>query len=202
MQPKARRANIIVKDFEGDCLLFDENSLRVHELNAAATSVWRHADGDTTVAGLTTAMAAETGLPADEEIVRLALVQLSKAGLLEGPQSAFDARISRRQICERLGLTGSVSLLLPIVSSIVAPTPAMAQSHSPTIAPTIAPTSAPDAPAQSPSQPSTSSPTGAPTSAPTGGPTLSPTGSQRHPRPGARRHRRRVVRRRPRPPPQ
>ena len=129
MQPRAPRSDIIVKDFDGDCLLFDEHSLRVHELNAAAASVWRHADGNTSVAGLT--------------------------GLLEGPRSAFDARVSRRQSCQRLGLTGSLSMLLPLVSSIVASTPAMAQSQRPTIAPMSFTTQIP-----------TASPTASPTSSP------------------------------------
>src|SRR5215510_8209919 len=99
MHPKARRGDVIVKEFERDCLLYDEQSLRVHELNGAAAIVWRHADGNTSIAELAAAVAAETELPADEEIVRLALTQLSKAGLMEGPQATFDARVSRRQIC-------------------------------------------------------------------------------------------------------
>jgi hypothetical protein len=128
MHPKARRTNIIAKEFDRECLLLDEHTLRVHELNATAASVWRHADGSRSITDLAAAMATDTGLPADDEIVRLALAQLSKAGLLEDPQSIFDARISRRQLTRRLGLTGGLALLLPLVSSIVAPTPAMAQS--------------------------------------------------------------------------
>jgi hypothetical protein len=168
MQPKARRTGIITKEFEGEFVLYDEDSQRAHELNATAASVWRNADGNTSIAGLTAALAAETKLPADEEIVHLALAQLSKAGLLEGPQSAFEARISRRQIAQRLGLTGSLAMLLPIVSSIVAPTPVMAQSV-PTGSPTTSPTSAPTvSPTKSPTTSKKSAPTPrAPTASPT-----------------------------------
>jgi hypothetical protein len=161
----------------------------VHELNAAAASVWRRADGATPIAALMTNVSADTGLPADEEIVHLALAQLAQAGLLEGPHTTFDAKVSRRRICQRLGLTGSVAMLLPIVSSIVAPTPAMAQSRSPTIAPTMSPTGVPTAaptasptatpgsPTAAPTSSPTASPTGSPTASPTGSPTASPTGS-------------------------
>jgi hypothetical protein len=128
MDPKARRTDIIAKDFDRECLLLDEQTLRVHELNATATSVWRHADGNSSVADLAAAMSADTGLPADNEIVELALEQLSTAGLLEAPPCAADRQISRRQITKRLGLTGALAVLLPLVSSIAAPTPAMASS--------------------------------------------------------------------------
>lgn len=116
MQPKARRLNIIAREIEGAFVLYDEQAQRVHELNLAAASVWRHCDGDTSVSGLTAAMAAETGLPGDEEIVQLALAQLSKAGLLEGPHTAFEARVSRRQLTQRLGLVGSLEpvMYLPL----------------------------------------------------------------------------------------
>ena len=129
MHPKARRTDIIAKDFDRECLLLDERTLRVHELNATAASVWRHADGNRSIADLAAAMATDTGLPADDEIVHLALAQLSKAGLLEDAPTLVEAKISRRQITKRLGLTGGLALLLPLVSSIVAPTPAMAQSN-------------------------------------------------------------------------
>jgi hypothetical protein len=131
MHPKARRTDIIAKEFDGECLLLDEQTLRVHELNATAASVWRHAEGKRSIADLATAMATDTGLPGDEEIVQLALTQLSEAGLLEGSRSVSVVKVSRRQITKRLGLTGGLALLLPLVSSIVAPTPAMAQSGPP-----------------------------------------------------------------------
>jgi hypothetical protein len=126
MYVKARHEAIIAKELRGEFVLYDERAQRAHELNAPAAAVWRHCDGKTSVGDLAAALAAETDLPADEEIVRLALAQLSKAGLLEGPPDAFAAGVSRRQIIQRLGLAGA--FLLPIVSTLVAPSPAMAQS--------------------------------------------------------------------------
>ncbi len=131
MQPKARHRNVIVREIAGEFVLYDEKTQRAHELNAAAASVWRHCDAKTSIGDLAAALAIETALPADEEVVHLALDQLSKAGLLEGPHEAFEARMSRRQIVHRLGLAGSLAFLLPVVSTLVAPSPAMAQSVPP-----------------------------------------------------------------------
>ena len=137
MHPKARSEGILVRELNGDFIVYDEDAGRAHELNTAAASVWRHCDGATPVDALAAALAAETELPADEEIVHLALAQLSKAGLLEGPEVALAARVSRRQLIQRLGLAGSVTLLLPMVGSLVVPSPAAALSPG---APSIVPT--------------------------------------------------------------
>ena len=128
MHAKARREGIIVKEIKGEFVLYDEKALRAHELNTAAGVVWQHCDGETSIRDLADAMAAETELPADEDIVHLALAQLAKAGLLEGPQQGFEPRISRRQLIQRLSLASSLTVLLPMVGTIVAPSSAMAQS--------------------------------------------------------------------------
>ena len=145
MHAKARREDIIVREIKGEFVLYDEQALRAHELNAAAGSVWRHCDGETSIRSLADAVAAETELPADEEIVHLALAQLSKAGLLEGPQEGFEPRISRRQIIQRLGMASSLTVLLPMVGTIVVPSSAMAQTGqpSPSASPSASPTTTP-----------------------------------------------------------
>ena len=67
---------------------------------------------------------------ADEDLVWAALDELEKAQLLDAPtgRSADDNRISRRRLVRRLGLVGAMALLIPVVSSIVAPEPAEAES--------------------------------------------------------------------------
>lgn len=128
MAIKARSDDLIVKELGRELAIYDEREHRAHELNAAAASVWRHCDGEKSVPDIAAAMAAESGLPADEEIVELALDQLSRGGLLEEPWRRMQAPASRRQVIRRLGLVGATALLLPAVTTIVAPTRAMAQS--------------------------------------------------------------------------
>ena len=153
MTAKARREGLVVKDMEGELAIYDERENRAHELNATAAAVWRKCDGRTSIDEIATQIAAETELPRDEEIVRMALDQLSRAGLLE-EATALGAHISPRQMIQRLGLAGTAALLLPAVTTIVAPTRAMAQSPP-------MPTPVPEGP--TPMSPTPMSPSPAPT---------------------------------------
>ena len=62
---------------------------------------------------------------ADEHLVQHTLDRLAGAGLLEGwaARTAEEARTSRRQFVRKAGLVGALSLLLPAVTTIVAPMP-------------------------------------------------------------------------------
>ena len=124
---KARTDGLIVKEFDGELAIYDPETHQAHELNRSAATVWRHCDGETSVAEMAAAIASDSDLPADEGIAEIAIGQLGRAGLLEGPP-AYGAAVSRRQVIRRLGLAGTVALMLPTLSTIVAPTPAMAQS--------------------------------------------------------------------------
>lgn len=127
MALKARTEGLIIKELDGELAVYDEREHRAHELNSTAAAVWRKCDGETELDEIAREIAAETELPQDEEIVRMALDQLSRAGLLEqAPQ--LEGHISRRQVIQRLGLAGGAALLLPAVTTIVAPSRAMAQS--------------------------------------------------------------------------
>jgi hypothetical protein len=141
MQAKARRDSLIVKELDGELAIYDEINHNAHELNRTAATVWRCCDGETPVAEIAAAVARESDLPADEEIVELAISQLARAGLMEDPAGASSVRVSRRQLTRRLGIATTVAMLLPVVTTIVAPTPAMAQSATP------APSSPPGTPA-------------------------------------------------------
>jgi hypothetical protein len=77
-------------------------------------------------------LADESDLPRDEGIVRLALSRLQKARLLEEGTNVPTAAAghSRRELVKRLAL-GGVAMLLPVVTSMVAPAAAMAASTVP-----------------------------------------------------------------------
>ena len=165
MNFKARREGIIVKELGEDLVVYDERADQVHELNRAAASVWRRCDGETPVSDMVARLSDDTELPGDESVVQLALAQLSRAGLLEEatPAAAVPA-VSRRAIMRRLGLTGAAALMLPVVTTVLAPTPAMAQSGLPptTGAPTPAPTTAAPTPPPPTAAPTPPPPTPAP----------------------------------------
>ncbi|MBV9851282.1 MAG: PqqD family protein [Armatimonadetes bacterium] len=127
MTPEARQDQLLVQKVGDELVVYDQQHHRVHRLNKTAALVWRHCDGRTGVAELAALLQSESGLPADEEVVRLALARLAKTRLLrdECPEAKS---ITRRQVIRRLGLAGAMTLLLPVVTSIIAPTPAMAGS--------------------------------------------------------------------------
>ena len=128
MAMRKRQDNLLVKELGEEVAVYDERADKVHQLNPTAALVWQECDGQATAADIAATLSARTKLPADEEIVRLALHQLDSAGLLEGTENLPAGMICRRSLIQRLGLAGSVALLLPVVTSIVAPTAAMAAS--------------------------------------------------------------------------
>lgn len=136
---RARKNGLIVKEIDGELVMYDEVNDKAHQLNQTASVVWKHCDGESTVSQIARKLGAETDLAADDEIVQLAIAELRDAGLLEAGAPSF--AISRRSLIRRLGLAAGTALLLPAVTSIVAPTPAMALSGTGTGAPgTFAPT--------------------------------------------------------------
>jgi len=122
MKPQTRRSGLLIRELPDELLVYDQEQHRAHCLNRTAALVFRHADGTRTAADL-------ARLPgADDEVVRLALDQLTGAGLLEVQASdadaEFSAGMSRREVARRVGIAAAI--LLPAVASIVAPTPAEA----------------------------------------------------------------------------
>jgi hypothetical protein len=118
--PKAKNERLIVREIDGETLVYDRSRAAASCLNAFAARVWRACDGETSVAEIAAA------LSEDERAVWLALHQLTKAQLLTEaiafPPDMSAAR-SRREVWARLGLGAAA-----FVTSIVAPMPAQAVS--------------------------------------------------------------------------
>ena len=118
--PKAKTERLIVREIDGETLVYDRSRDAASCLNEFAARVWRECDGETSVAEIAAA------LGEDERAVWLALHQLTKAQLLT-EAIAFppdmSAAKSRREIGARLGLGAAA-----FVASIVAPMPAQAAS--------------------------------------------------------------------------
>ena len=119
-KPKAKTERLIVREIDGETLIYDRSRDAASCLNEFAAKVWRECDGETSVADIA------AGLGEDESAVWLALHQLTKAQLLT-EAIAFPADMSaaksRREVGARLGLGAAA-----FVTSIVAPMPAQAAS--------------------------------------------------------------------------
>lgn len=126
--PRARRAQLIVKELANETLVYDEESHEAHCLNQTAAFVWRHCDGHTSIAKIERLLEKQLKTKVPEQVVWSALEQLEKSHLLEA--SAFRPQLlegmSRRELIHRLGIGAALSL--PVVVSIVAPTAAEAAS--------------------------------------------------------------------------
>jgi hypothetical protein len=122
MRPVARRDGLVIRELPDEVLVYDRESHRAHCLNRAAAAIFRHADGTRTVADLARLLAPREEATTGASLVTLALAQLAEAGLLD--DAPVPAALSRREVVRRAGL--GAAFLLPVVASIVVPTPAEA----------------------------------------------------------------------------
>ena len=110
-------------------LVYDEEGHRAHCLNRTAALVWKSCDGRTNVPAIAERVGAQLSAPVSEEVVWLALDQLAEFELLTARESSSPRPsnlMSRRKLLKRLGVAAAVTL--PLVTSVVSPTAAEAQS--------------------------------------------------------------------------
>jgi hypothetical protein len=120
--PLARTRDIVMQDFGQEILLYDLNINKAICLNQTASLVFKHCDG---VCSLTDLKLKNSDLT--DEIIFLTLDLLAKESLLQvnNYQSRFDG-LSRREVIRKVGLASVIAL--PLISSIIAPNAAAAQS--------------------------------------------------------------------------
>ena len=129
--PVARKSRLLVRELAEEVLVYDEEGHRAHCLNRTAALVWKSCDGKTTVARIAERVGGQLSTHVPEELVWLALEQLAEFDLLAGGArpSESPGLISRRRMLRRLGIAAAVSL--PLITSVVSPTAAQAQSGVP-----------------------------------------------------------------------
>ncbi|MFY9555700.1 MAG: PqqD family protein [Blastocatellia bacterium] len=128
---QARNDELVVQDLPDEVLVYDLKSHKAHCLNKTAAFIWRHCDGQTTADEIAKMMQQEWETPVTEDAVWFALNKLSKAELLQERIVLPEAKagMSRRSAVRRLGF--GALLAVPVVMSIVTPTPAAAASVPP-----------------------------------------------------------------------
>ena len=98
-----------------DILIYDHSTAEAHHLNEAASQVWAHCDGQTTVAQ------ASSTLEGGREQVLQAVKIFEEKKLLSSPIP----KTKRRDVVK--GLV-KAAIFMPIVNSVITPTPAAAAS--------------------------------------------------------------------------
>lgn len=122
--PTARKSGLVVQEVPDEVLVFDLESNKAHCLNRTASLVWKSCDGKTSVTNIADFVGKQTGEKVSDDVVWLAIDQLSENRLLESEVKSTFTGISRREVVKRIGLASAVAL--PIVASLVAPQNALA----------------------------------------------------------------------------
>lgn len=120
-KPVSRRENIVVQEIDGEVLIYDLIKNKAFCLNQTSALVWQNCDGTKTIADINDTVGKQLNSQVNEDIIWLALDQLSKENLIEKetkPESKF-AGLSRREVIKKVGLASVVAL--PVVTSLVAP---------------------------------------------------------------------------------
>ena len=126
--PKSRQAEIVVQEFEKEILIYDLSINKAYCLNETSTLVYQLCSGKNTVADISNLISKKLNQPVTVDLVWLALDSFKKDNLLEQSE-LFEIdfnNLSRREVIRKIGL-GSMAML-PLISSIVAPSSAQAQS--------------------------------------------------------------------------
>ncbi len=108
-------------------MIYDQETNKAHCLNQTAAKVWNYCDGETALADACSALFRDLETPVDEKLVWYAVDQFAKDNLLEKEievPAFIIPGMNRRQMVRTLGLAAVVAV--PLVTSIVAPTPVQA----------------------------------------------------------------------------
>jgi hypothetical protein len=115
----------VTRDLGDELLVYDLERHKAYCLNRVAMQVYRHCDGETTIPDMALRIGDALGVPVDERAVRLALVRLERAHLLDGPVAQI-LHATRREMLRTLGRAAAV--VGPLVTAITVPTSAQAQA--------------------------------------------------------------------------
>jgi len=123
--PRARTSQLVTRDLGDELLVYDLERHKAYCLNQVAMQVFRHCDGETTIPDMALRIGNALGMPVDEQAVRLGLVRLEKAHLLDSAVAQI-LYTSRREMLRTLGRAAVV--VVPLVTAITVPTSAQAQA--------------------------------------------------------------------------
>lgn len=122
--PRAR-VDCLIREFDSELLIYDPQRNVGHCLNSTAAAAWKLCDGKNSSSQIARTLSRQLSAPMDESVVLLALDQLADAHLLV-ETAVPNKRLSRRVAVRRIGIAAAIAL--PLVTSIVAPTPTQAAS--------------------------------------------------------------------------
>jgi hypothetical protein len=120
--PSARSQNIVIQELQAELLIYDLRTHKAFNLNETSAIVYKACNGRTSFDEL------KRKYQFTDDLIFLALDELNKENLLEEGEAYYSpfTGMSRREVIRKVGLATMIAL--PLISSLVAPTAAMAQS--------------------------------------------------------------------------
>lgn len=122
--PTARTSDLVVQEVPDELLVYDLNSNEAHCLNRTAALVWKACDGRTSVSDIARIVETQAGGKVSDDLIWLAIDQLSEKSLLQQDIKSHFAGQSRREVIRKIGLAAVVGI--PVVASLMAPQSARA----------------------------------------------------------------------------
>lgn len=129
--PIARKEGLVIQELSDEILVYDLTSNKAHCLNQTAAFVWRSCDGKNSISEIIGDLEKQTGGKVSEDLIWLAIDQLSEKNLFEQEMPRKFEGQNRRQVLKKIGLASVIAL--PIVASLTAPSAALAVACSGTV---------------------------------------------------------------------
>jgi hypothetical protein len=128
MFPEARVDALLTEQVGGETVVYDSEHKQAHCLNPLASAIFSSCDGRTSIDELAELAAEELGEPVSTEQVSNVLAQLEERELLDVPRLRGNG-ISRRDLMRKTAVAGAAALSVPVITTIIAPTPAAAATQ-------------------------------------------------------------------------
>jgi hypothetical protein len=128
--PKIRETELVVQELKDELLIYDHNTNKAFCLNPTSAMIWNLCDGNSSVSEIINQLSKQLKQPVTDDLVYLALDQFKQDNLLSDNDTVeikFNG-LSRREVIRKVGFASVIAL--PVISSLVAPTAAMAASRS------------------------------------------------------------------------
>jgi len=126
--PVARDAGLLIEDVADETVIYDSRTKEAHGLNPLATVVFAHCDGETTIEQAARLVTERLGQPVTPDEVMNAVAQLEERELVDVPRLRGRG-LSRREMMRKTAVAGAAAASLPVITTILAPTPAAAQTQ-------------------------------------------------------------------------
>ncbi len=122
--PVARKEGLVIQEMPDEVLVYDLDTNKAHCLNQTAAFVWKSCNGRNSVADITKLVGDDSGNAVPEDLVWLAIDQLSEKNLLANNLKANFNGSTRREVIKKIGLAAVIGI--PVVASLTAPTSVLA----------------------------------------------------------------------------